>query len=114
MVLGLDLPDKTIFERLLQEDVLPLGEGDVVLLFTDGVTEAMNSRLECFGEGRLMAALEASPDQDFEQLKSGILRRLQAFVGEAEPNDDLTMVLLRMTASVAEPHTERPAVVTEA
>ena len=114
MVLGLDLPDKTIFERLLQEDVLPLGEGDVVLLFTDGVTEAMNSRLECFGEGRLMAALEASPDQDFEQLKAGILRRLKAFVGEAEPNDDLTMVLLRMTASVAESHTELPAMVTEA
>ena len=114
MVLGLDLPDKTIFERLLQEDILPLGEGDVVLLFTDGVTEAMNSRLECFGEARLMAALEASPDQEFEQLKTGILRRLQAFVGDAEPNDDLTMVLLRMTAPVADPAQDIPAMATHA
>lgn len=114
MVLGLDLPDKTIFERLLQEDVLPLGEGDVVLLFTDGVTEAMNSRLECFGEARLMAALEASPDQEFQQLKTGILRRLQAFVGEAEPNDDLTMVLLRMTAPVGDSVSDVPVMATHA
>lgn len=114
MVLGLDLPDKGMFARLLQEDVLPLGDGDVVLLFTDGVTEAMNGRLECFGEARLMAALEASPDQDFEELKAGILRRLQAFVGEAEPNDDLTMVLLRMAAPVTDAVQPSPAMVARA
>ena len=96
MVLGLDLSDSGLFGRLLHEDVLPLGPGDVVLLFTDGVTEAMNSRLECFGEARLAAALEASPDQTFDLLKDGLLRRLRAFVGDAEQHDDMTMVLLRL------------------
>jgi sigma-B regulation protein RsbU (phosphoserine phosphatase) len=103
MMLGLDLPDLSMFSRLLQEDVLPLGEGDVLLLFTDGVTEAMNSRLEWFGEAQLMAALEASREFDLESLSAGILRRLRAFVGEAEAHDDLTMVLLRLSTPVAAP-----------
>jgi len=102
MVLGLDLSDSGMFARLLQEDVLTLAPGDVVLLFTDGVTEAMNERSEYFGEARLMAALEATRDQPFGPLKDGLLRRLRAFVGEAEQHDDMTMVLLRLPE-------ERPA-----
>jgi sigma-B regulation protein RsbU (phosphoserine phosphatase) len=96
MVLGLDLSDSGMFARLLEEDVLTLAPGDVVLLFTDGVTEAMNSRQEYFGEARLMAALEATRDQPLATLKDGLMRRLRAFVGEAEQHDDMTMVLLRI------------------
>ena len=47
-------------------------------------------------------------------LKTGILRRLQAFVGEAEPNDDLTMVLLRMTAPVGDSVSDVPVMATHA
>ncbi|MGE0394108.1 MAG: SpoIIE family protein phosphatase [Vicinamibacterales bacterium] len=97
MVLGLDLSDSGMFARLLEEDVLALAPGDVVLLFTDGVTEAMNSRQEYFGEARLVAALEAMRDQPLAALKGGLLRRLRAFVGEAEQHDDMTLVLLRLS-----------------
>ena len=96
MVLGLDLSDSGMFGRLLEEDVLTLEPGDVVLLFTDGVTEAMNSRFEYFGEARLMGAMEATRDQPLPELKDGLLRRLRAFVGEAEQHDDMTMVLIRL------------------
>ncbi len=103
MVLGLDLSDSGMFGRLLEEDVLPLTPGDVVLLFTDGVTEAMNSRQEYFGEARLMAALEATRDQPLATIKDGLMRRLRAFVGDAEQHDDMTLVLLRL------PEKGRPA-----
>jgi sigma-B regulation protein RsbU (phosphoserine phosphatase) len=96
MVLGLDLSDSGMFARMLEEDVLTLAPGDVVLLYTDGVTEAMNRRDEYFGEARLMAALEATRDQPLDALKEGLLRRLRAFVGEAEQHDDMTLVLLRL------------------
>lgn len=96
MVLGLDLSDSGMFARLLEEQVLPLAPGDVVLLFTDGVTEAMNSRQEYFGEARLMAALEATRDQPLAALRDGLVRRMHAFVGEAEQHDDMTLVLLRL------------------
>lgn len=96
MVLGIDMEGGAMFTRHLEEDVLHLGPGDFVMLFTDGVTEAMSERYECFGEARLVAAVEASPEQSFAELEAGLLHRLKAFVGEAETHDDMTMVFLRL------------------
>jgi sigma-B regulation protein RsbU (phosphoserine phosphatase) len=76
--------------------ILPLGEGDLVLLFTDGVTEAMNADGEPFGEERLAAALEEHGDLPFEELREQILREIRAFVGNTGQHDDLTFVLLKV------------------
>ena len=43
MVLGLTIDDGTMFNRLLDEVTLPLGAGDLFLLYTDGMSEAMNA-----------------------------------------------------------------------
>src|SRR5581483_6269283 len=52
LVLGLNLDGGELFERLLQEQTIPLYAGDVAVLFTDGISEAMNEADDCFGEGR--------------------------------------------------------------
>ena len=61
--LGLDAGDR--FEKILEEDEVPLEPGDFFLFFTDGLSEAMNPGAELFGESRLRRILEdgARPDE---------------------------------------------------
>jgi serine phosphatase RsbU (regulator of sigma subunit) len=96
LVLGLKIDDGQRFESLLEEVTLPLGAGDVVLLFTDGVTEAMSEAGEPFGEERLAALVDEHGDLPLEELRERILREIRAFVGGAGLHDDLTLVLLKV------------------
>ena len=58
MVLGLQIDDGQMFERLLEEVDVPLGDGDLFLFYTDGISETMNAEGECFGDDRLAGLLE--------------------------------------------------------
>jgi serine phosphatase RsbU (regulator of sigma subunit) len=73
-----------------------LAPGDTLCIITDGVTEAMNVAGELYGGNRLHAALASGPHG---QSLSGVIDRVRAdiarFVGQAEPSDDLTLLLLR-------------------
>jgi HAMP domain-containing protein len=99
LVLGLKIDNGERFESLLDEVTQPLGVGDVVLLFTDGVTEAMNAEGEPFGEERLASLVEEHGELPFEELRERILREIHAFVGDAGLHDDLTLVLLKVEES---------------
>ena len=96
LVLGLKIDNGEVFERLLQEEQLPLGSGDLFVLFTDGMSEAMNPLDECFGEGRLAELIAQHGDLPSEELRERILREIRAFVGTAPQHDDMTMLLLKV------------------
>jgi len=96
LVLGLKLDNGEMFERLLQEDTLPLGPGDLFVLFTDGISEAMSPAEECFGEERLGDLVEKHADMPFEELRERIIREIRSFVGTASQHDDMTMILLKV------------------
>jgi serine phosphatase RsbU (regulator of sigma subunit) len=98
--LGLGLDPGERFERILQEDVVPLEPGDVFLFFTDGVSEAMNTGAELFGEGRLRRILEEGGNLGSEEVKERILEEIRRFVGEADPHDDMTLVVLKVVPEV--------------
>ena len=102
LVLGLKIDDGTRFNSLLREVTLPLGAGDLVLLFTDGVTDAMNDAGEPFGEERLAAVIEEHGDLPFEELRERILREIGTFVGTTGQHDDLTFVLLTVAAGAGQ------------
>jgi sigma-B regulation protein RsbU (phosphoserine phosphatase) len=103
LVLGLRIDGVAAkFEQLLTESVIPLSPGDVVVLFTDDITEAMNPAADLFGEPRLQQIVEEHGHLGAEELRERILREVEAFQGEAEQHDDMTMILLRVEA-------ERPA-----
>jgi serine phosphatase RsbU (regulator of sigma subunit) len=94
--LGLGLDPGEGFERILEEEEVPLTPGDFFLFFTDGLSEAMNERSELFGEVRLRQILEDSEGLSSEQLRARILEEVERFVGNAAPHDDLTMVVLKV------------------
>jgi serine phosphatase RsbU (regulator of sigma subunit) len=94
--LGLGLDPGEGFERILEEQEIPLAPGDFFLFFTDGLSEAMNEGAELFGESRLRRILEESEGLTSEQLRSRILEEVELFVGDAAPHDDLTLVVLKV------------------
>jgi len=68
-----------------------LDRGDVVVLYSDGVTEAMNRENALYGDARLRAVLRRAP-AGAAALHEAVLDDLEAFVAGREPNDDLTLV----------------------
>ncbi len=96
MVLGLQLDEGRTFSRLLEEATLPLGRGDVFLLYTDGISEAMNAAGEFFGDNRLAEVVGQHADLPSDELRERILRDISVFAGDAAQHDDMTMVLLRV------------------
>lgn len=96
MVLGLQLDDGRMFEALLAEMTLPLGSGDLVLLYTDGLSEAMNPAGEVFGDTRLAHLIERHADLPPKELLERILREVQAFTGAGRQQDDMTLVVLKV------------------
>jgi sigma-B regulation protein RsbU (phosphoserine phosphatase) len=96
LVLGLKIDDGEMFEHLLIEETMPIAEGDLFVLFTDGITEAMNAGDDCFGETRLGALIEEHSHLPTEELRERVLREIAAFVGSAPQHDDMTMLLIRV------------------
>ena len=77
-----------------RENTLQLEPGDRLYLYTDGVTEATNSHEELFGDERLQNALNEYMDLPVEQLLPKIKECIDAFVGDADQFDDITMLAL--------------------
>ena len=72
-----------------------LQPGDVIIAFSDGVSEAINDAGEEFTDDRLLASVNARRDQSPQQLLDGVLADVRAFCGQATPNDDVTIVVVR-------------------
>jgi sigma-B regulation protein RsbU (phosphoserine phosphatase) len=101
LVLGLKFDDGQMFEAMIREERVPLGADDLVVFFTDGISETMNEAFDCYGEQRLARVLEQYSHLPFEQLRSFIFADLRAFAGAADQHDDMTMILLKVEPQAA-------------
>jgi len=99
LVLGLRIDEGERFASLLAEATLQYGPGDLLVLYTDGISEAMNERADCFGDSQLAELIEEHGDLPITELRERILRELTAFVGGAPQHDDMTMILLKADAA---------------
>jgi sigma-B regulation protein RsbU (phosphoserine phosphatase) len=89
MVLG-------IFEHSsYEEEVLTLAPGDVIIAFSDGVSEAMNEAGDEYSDDRLLAAVIANRKRTPQELLDALLADVRKFTGAATANDDVTMVVVR-------------------
>jgi sigma-B regulation protein RsbU (phosphoserine phosphatase) len=71
--------------------------GDLAVLYTDGVTDAVDADGARFGVGRLVEAVRAAGGRVAAEAVAEILAAVDRFVGSAEPADDLTLVAVRRT-----------------
>ncbi|HEY4721233.1 MAG TPA: GAF domain-containing SpoIIE family protein phosphatase, partial [Anaerolineae bacterium] len=79
----------------LTDNRIALDSGDVVALYTDGLTEALNYQGEEFGVERLEHIIRAHSEQSAEEIVAAIQLAVEAFVGEELPFDDLTLVVVK-------------------
>ena len=74
---------------------LKLQPGDTLVLFSDGVTEAMDPDEQMFGVPRLRETLEGNSDTDLDQIQKTVLESVENFARGARQADDLTLLLVR-------------------
>ncbi|MFN0102907.1 MAG: SpoIIE family protein phosphatase [Bryobacteraceae bacterium] len=74
---------------------LQLEPGDVLALYTDGVSEAMNAAREMYGTERLVAALQANVELPVAELIDAVKTDIATFTGGEAQRDDLTLLILR-------------------
>ena len=84
-----------------QEMDITLESGDVLVFYTDGITEAMNSDSDLFGDARLARLLAEHGHLDAADLRERILREIESFVGTADQHDDMTMILIKVEEAFA-------------
>jgi sigma-B regulation protein RsbU (phosphoserine phosphatase) len=101
LVLGLRIDDGQTFVRLLEEVTVPIGTGDVLVLYTDGISEASSPAGDFFGDARLAALVHEHRDLAVDELSARILAEVTAFAASAVQQDDMTMVLMRVDEAQA-------------
>ncbi|WP_052959145.1 PP2C family protein-serine/threonine phosphatase [Methanoculleus sediminis] len=79
-----------------EESTITLRPGDLLVFYTDGVTEAENGEGMMFGEERLYAVIEAAAGRCADEVAEAIRGAVAAFAGEAPQFDDITVVVLRI------------------
>jgi serine phosphatase RsbU (regulator of sigma subunit) len=80
-------------------ETVTLGPGDILVLYTDGVSEAQNANRELFDDERLLDAAQSYRERTAEGVQAAILAAVDRFVGDAAQYDDLTVMAL-----VRDPH----------
>ncbi len=89
------VPDNS---KIIKEIDLPLAKGDIIILYTDGITEARNTAGEMFGLERLKKAVEAyAPQYAAEGLIHHIARDFSRFVQNHVQEDDITLIAIKYT-----------------
>ena len=77
-----------------RQDVVTLEPGDIAVLYTDGVTEAMNLADEQFGESRLRAIFADRQPKSARAVSDAIFEAVHAFSGNAPQSDDITCLVV--------------------
>ena len=75
-----------------------LREADVLALYTDGVTEAMNTQEELFGEGRLKQVIATNARASSEEIAHAIVQAVTEFAAGESQHDDITLIVLKLTS----------------
>ncbi len=93
--LGVGIDDGDVFERVTKNCSIQLEPGDVLLLYTDGVDEAMDKEGDEFGKDRIRESLAKSSRRGATAVVDELVEALNAFVGGKASHDDVTLIALQ-------------------
>ena len=95
LVLGID--SGSVFDRISNDFAVPLVQDDCLLLYTDGLTEALDGAGDEFGLERTMQSVRASAAEGAPAIIKRLIDDLRSFVGATPQNDDMTLIAIRKT-----------------
>ncbi|MBZ9763996.1 SpoIIE family protein phosphatase [Mesorhizobium sp. CA8] len=95
--LGLPVGLENDISQFIATHDIQFGSGDVIVLHTDGVTEAEDENRRLFGFERLCKSAQKRYGRSAEEIKSGIIEDLMTHIGIQKIHDDITLVIIRHT-----------------
>lgn len=95
MAIGLD--EGPLFDEFLEEQTVQLHSGDLLALYTDGITEAVSPSEEEFGTARFVSTLVSARTQSAAAITEAVDRELREFTKSEGLRDDRTLVVVRLT-----------------
>ena len=95
LVLGID--SGNVFDRITGDFAVPLERDDCLILYTDGVTEALDAGGDEFGLNRTIQSIRASAMDGAPAVIKRMIDDLRSFVGSQPQNDDITLIAIRKT-----------------
>jgi sigma-B regulation protein RsbU (phosphoserine phosphatase) len=93
--MALGMAKEKFFDVSIEEKVLPFGRGEILVLYTDGITEAVNPQGLQYGSARLADSIDALKDQSAGEINERVFDRVQAFSSGAGQADDVTMLTIK-------------------
>jgi sigma-B regulation protein RsbU (phosphoserine phosphatase) len=94
--LGLGITSGEDFDPKIEEVTIPMQSNDCFVLFSDGLTEAMNPNHELFGEERVMTLLNQNHNLSSQEFRNLLLSQAGKFRENEEQNDDITVVVVKV------------------
>ena len=92
---GINVPDEELFRKTISVEKLTLRQDDMLVIYTDGITEAMNAEREQFGEARLLTAIKKHGHGTAQEFADALNQEIREFTGGAPQNDDITLVAIK-------------------
>ena len=92
---GIQLPEPDLFRKSIESDTIQLAEDDVLLIYTDGITEAMNTRRELFGEERFLKIIREYGHLRVKPFVEKIKDEIFSFTEGTAQSDDITLVSVK-------------------
>jgi serine phosphatase RsbU (regulator of sigma subunit)/anti-sigma regulatory factor (Ser/Thr protein kinase)/transposase/TolA-binding protein len=93
--IGINLPDRALFRKSIESDTIHLKENDLLIAYTDGITEAMNPQRERFGEERFLSVVRKGGHLKVDPLVDRIRDEIKSFTGGEAQSDDITLVAIK-------------------
>jgi transposase len=92
---GIDLPDPEQFGRAIQHERVSLACDDLLVIYTDGITEAMNVQKEQYGMERFLEAIKRYATLAPSEFCTRLEQELADWTGDAPQSDDMTLVAIK-------------------
>ncbi|MGE5316201.1 MAG: GAF domain-containing SpoIIE family protein phosphatase [Acidobacteriota bacterium] len=99
--IGLGLTTGSVFAQTIEEKTFSMQPGDILVMYTDGVTESRNARGEEFGQERLRRLIEAKRLCTVEEITEEILQHVWDFTDAQGYDDDLTVFVVKWNGAEA-------------
>ncbi|MDX2096225.1 MAG: urea ABC transporter substrate-binding protein [Leptolyngbyaceae cyanobacterium bins.59] len=93
--LGFPLGLESDISSFTAETQIQLQTGDVAVLYTDGITEAMNGDRELYGPERLHRVLQENRQRSAKEIRAAVIKDLRDYIGEQKVFDDITLLVLK-------------------
>ncbi len=102
IAVGIDLGDPNEFKKRITSEKLKLKKGDLLFVYTDGITEAMNEKREQFGEKKLIEFIYKYHHLPASDFKDKLNEEIASFTKGYPQSDDITFVVIKLEMSLAD------------